>query len=343
MTADPQEMTVYGGSGVTSQSLRSGQNPVAMIPVSGLSVKGSPRLSGENPEHVRLLSLSSAELPPILVHYPTMRVIDGVHRLSAAKLRGEERIAATFFYGDESEAFVMAVRANSQHGLPLSLADRKSAAERIVRYYPSWSDRFIASVTGISAKTVAEIRVDSGGESSPGAVRIGRDGRIRPINAAEGRRIAAEMIAENPELSLRQIAKGAGISPETARDVRNKMTRGEDPVAHRRSENQAKPGPENERRRPQPRKRPGRTRKAELERRAGIQRLRSVPELSQSEAGRLLLRLLHAHAVEVEDWNRLGESVPSHWGDMVASLAFECGNVWDEFAQRIEEGLEKIA
>ena len=57
-------------------------------------------------EHIRSLAELQDELPPILVHRTTMRVIDGMHRLKAAILRGERTIEATFYDGDDAEAFV---------------------------------------------------------------------------------------------------------------------------------------------------------------------------------------------------------------------------------------------
>src|SRR5947199_10633529 len=59
------------------------------LPVSSLLPGDSPRVAGENPEHVQLLA-AARNLPPILVHRSTMRVIDGMHRLRAARLRGDE-------------------------------------------------------------------------------------------------------------------------------------------------------------------------------------------------------------------------------------------------------------
>jgi hypothetical protein len=61
-----------------------------------------------------------------------MRVIDGMHRLRAAQLRGDHGVEVKFFDGDADEAFIAAVRANITHGLPLTLADRKAAAQRIL-------------------------------------------------------------------------------------------------------------------------------------------------------------------------------------------------------------------
>ncbi|GAA2454878.1 hypothetical protein GCM10010191_87350 [Actinomadura vinacea] len=203
---------------------------VEEVEIGSLAAGGSPRLAGEDPAHVETLAGTQAELPPIIVHRQTMRVIDGMHRVRAAVLLGRRKIAVRFFDGPEEDAFVLGVKSNIAHGLPLSLADRKHAAERVISSHPRWSDRMIAAVTGISAKTVAEIRRNAGGDAEGLPGRIGRDGRVRPADVIEGRWLARELITKDPGLSLRQVARAAGISPETVRDVKKRLLRGEDPL-----------------------------------------------------------------------------------------------------------------
>jgi hypothetical protein len=221
------------------------QQAAVEVELSSLSPVGSPRLSGERPEHVHVLAAAQSPLPPITVHRPTMRVIDGFHRLKAARLRGEDKIAVRFFDGDEAEAFVLGVRLNVTHGLPLALVDRKRAAEHIIASYPQWSDRKVASVTGISPGTVGGIRRQIARGVESGVRRVGQDGRLRPVDGSVGRMLAGELLTENPDLSLRQVARAAGISPETARDVRNRLRNGEDllPKRRRRKASAAADGP----------------------------------------------------------------------------------------------------
>jgi hypothetical protein len=133
------------------------QAPTAMVPIASLLPANSPRIEGENAEHVRTLAELDGATPPIIVHRPTMRVIDGMHRLHAT-LRGHDTIDVRFFDGCERDVFVLAVELNSRHGLPLSPADRATAAARVLSSHPHWSDRVITSLTGLSAKTVASIR-----------------------------------------------------------------------------------------------------------------------------------------------------------------------------------------
>ncbi|GAA3871517.1 hypothetical protein GCM10023084_25660 [Streptomyces lacrimifluminis] len=240
-------------------------------------------------------------LPPIVVHRASMRVIDGLHRLRAAQLRGHSTIAVSFYDGTDADAFVLAVESNVRHGLPLSLPDRKRAAARIVATHPQWSDRKIASVTGIAPNTVADVRRSAPvGTPGEGIARIGRDGRVRPVDIAEGRRRAGQLIAENPNLSLRQIARAAGISPETARDVRNRLSRGEEPLLSPRPRG-VRPRPREERLQVVPQTGRGEDRydmaagAAFAEGLSAVNRLKADPALRLNETGRQLLRLLSVH------------------------------------------------
>lgn len=275
--------------------------PVTTVAVSQVRGGHSPRQGGENLEHIRTLADTDGDLPPIIVRRDDMRVVDGMHRLRAAHLRGDSVIAVRFFDGGDDEAFVLAVRTNVTHGLPLSLADRKAAAARIVASHAHWSDRMIASVAGLSAATVARIR-RARPEPAP-SVRLGHDGKLRPVNSLERRRVARAILLTEPDLSLREVARRAGISPETARSVRRKL---------------AESGP------------PPRPDPAAL-----VRRLRTDPTLRFSETGRALLRLLEARAVTPDRWAAIAANVPPHWRDTVARMAVECADTWRAFAETL--------
>jgi hypothetical protein len=308
------------------------QEPVVEVEVSALSGVDSPRISGESPEHVETLAAAQTELPPIIVHRRTMQVIDGLHRLKAAKLRGETKIAVRFFDGNTAEAFVLAVKSNIAHGLPLSLADRKRATERIIISHPQWSDRMVASVVGIAAGTVAEIRKQIPDTSTFASSRIGQDGRVRPIDGTKGRKLASELISENPSLSLRQIARAAGISPETARDVRNRLRRGEDPLPKQRNNGQRLAS----RRTDQPSS-DNRLRRAPVQAcAAALERLKADPAMRFSATGRNLLMLFNIHTIRAEEWDEIIDNVPPHRFGIVAELARDCAELWAEFAARVE-------
>ncbi|HEY6794429.1 MAG TPA: ParB N-terminal domain-containing protein [Kineosporiaceae bacterium] len=288
----------------------------------------SPRLDGLDDHHAQALAASEADLPPILVQRSTMQVIDGAHRVRAAKIRGQRAIQIRYFEGSREEGFIVSVQANVQHGLPLTLADRRSAAQRIIRSWPQASDRWIANIAGLAAKTVAAIRRELG-DAMPTA-RIGRDGRVRPLDTKDRRRIAAELIAADPEASLRKIAKGAGISVGTAQDVRQKVRRGIDPTvtrqyAERPADTDAC-------------KRLNRGVVEPLDGRSLLEQLRRDPSLKYSNSGRSLLRWLGSSRLICEaDWRDVVSLIPEHRVFDVARIARSCALVWSEFADELDQ------
>lgn len=158
------------------------ESSVERVSIASLVTADSPRLAGEDMEHGRMLAQSEEVLPPIIVHRPSMRVIDGMHRLHAATLRGRDVIEVKFFDGSVRDAFVLAVKSNMQHGLPLTLSDRTAAALRIVKTHPEWSDRAVAAATGLAAKTVAAIRRRSATGKFPSCTP-GSGGTARPARS----------------------------------------------------------------------------------------------------------------------------------------------------------------
>jgi hypothetical protein len=313
--------------GVFALVSRPSGDQVVEVALSALGPADSPRTSGEDKAHVRALAETDAELPPILVHRSSMRVIDGAHRIAAARLRGANTIRARFFDGDEAAAFLLAVKSNVLQGLPLTLAERKLAAQRIVRSHPQWSDRAIAAVAGLDHKTVGSIRRCLIGEIPQSVKRIGRDGRARPVDNSEGRTKAGQLIAEFPHASIRQIAQTVGMSTATVQDVRKRVLGGADPVP-------ARTVPSGQPRREQvtelPRQSGGR------DRAAVIKALRTDPSLRFTDSGRALLRWLDACATPA-DWDALVNALPPHAASLVAEVAQGFATQWQQFALRLAQ------
>ena len=286
---------------------------IVEVPIEDLLPADSPRMCGEDEEHARTLAQSDALLPPILVHRPTMRVIDGMHRLQALLLRGSRTIRVRFFDGNDRDAFVVAVRSNIAHGKPLTLAEREAATRRILDTHADWSDRAIASVCGISSKTVGSLRHALG---TPGpSVRVGLDGRVRPLDTTDARQRAAQLLTVHPEASLREVARAAGISPGTVRDVRLRMRRGVGPVPRRIAERAA-------------------ANQAPFAHYVG--RVTDDTTLRSGDAGQKLVEWLEAKALRREDWEPLVESVPLSRLYVVADAARACAAAWTEFADALE-------
>lgn len=296
----------------------SGLRTVA-IPIKSLRLSDALRHDGINDEHCRLLADSGKPLPAIVVHGHTMRVIDGIHRMHAAVLRGEHTIEARIFEGSVDDAFVLGVRLNITHGLPLTRADRTVAAARIIQSHAGWSNRLIAAAAGLSAGTVAGIRRRSTTQNVQSIARTGKDGRIRPVNGAKGRLRVRALLAIKPDASIRAIAREAQVSPSTVHDVRKRL----------RTERDAVP----ERQRPQPLARS--THAGECA--DAVATLMKDPALRFSDAGRRLIRWLDACQRGLPECAEIVEVVPPHCIDIVARVAREYARSWDVFAGRLEE------
>ncbi|MGW0801418.1 ParB/RepB/Spo0J family partition protein [Nonomuraea sp. NPDC002799] len=306
------------------------QYPATVVPLDQLVLGSSPRLYGQDREHVQRLAETDAELPPILVQRKTMRVIDGAHRVRAAQLNGKDSIAAHFYDGSEDNAFVISVERNVRHGMPLTHADRRSAAARIIQSHPHWSDRAIAARTGLSDRTVRAIR--SSADLPQSNERLGLDGRRRPMNAADGRRRASEILKAAPATPLRKVAEASGVSLATVHDVRQRMLRGDDPVPQKREANgRALPLAASEKPASQ-----ASLAKDALCVESMIARLTKDPSLKYTEAGRLFLRWLHLHAFDTKDWESFLDNVPEHCRQSVATIARQMASKWQDFACQLE-------
>ncbi|MFG2041349.1 ParB/RepB/Spo0J family partition protein [Dactylosporangium sp. NPDC048998] len=279
----------------------------------------SPRSEGVDENHARLLAESALELPPVVVQRSTMRVIDGMHRIRAAILLGRSHIAATLVDDDDDAAFLRAIAANIAHGLPLSLADRRTAAAQVIKMNPDWSDRRVARAVGLSDKTVGKLRRHHG-LTEQSSVRVGQDGRARPVDGARGRKAAGELLALHPEASVRQIAAAAGVSRATARDVRDRIRQGQDPA--------------------RPTQRPAGAARSVLEPPSvedvdlGLElgSLSRDPSLRYSEIGKALLRTLHVHALsQITDHGVA--ALPPHSLPAIARIAQQYSARWKRLAE----------
>ncbi|MFE3260627.1 hypothetical protein ACFXPS_38485 [Nocardia sp. NPDC059091] len=317
--------------------------PVETVPVHLIVPGRSPRAGGQrNAEYLRMLvETDNDELPPIIVHRPTMGVIDGHFRLQAAVERCERSIGVRFFDGSTEDAFAVSVYLNVRHGVPLSLAERKASAGRLVMTHPEWSDRSIAATTGLSHKTVAAERRRASGENPRSHTRLGKDGRLRPSDTAEGRMAAAAILRENPEASLRQVSKIVGVSPGTVRDVRERLKRAEHPipqgVRNRLTPNVSdvsEASNTDASRAEVPAKDSGAI--AIPIQHVLLQNLRNDPALKFNERGRLLLRSLAQSTVELNQLTKLTADAPEHCHASLAKLARANAESWSALAVWLE-------
>lgn len=311
--------------------------PLHHVGIATIHGSYSARKNLANRSHVAAMAQSPQALPPILIHSSTMRVIDGVHRLAVAQRLGQRFIAAYFFDGSEADAFALAVHLNVAHGLPLSLEEKRNAAQQLLRLTPEISDRAVGLITGLSNKTVARVRQRSPHTNLAEGCRLGRDGKLRPVNPTLGRERAAAVITTSPEMSLREVAQIAGVSVSTVRSVRRRLaaatpapptpTEAADagipfrPAPHDDATSQA-----------------GRhdgddaltSQADEYSMQVLLHRMRNDPAIRSSEKGRAFLRLAFAAALAVEACHEFATIMPPHCAKTAAELAGRHASAWHQ-------------
>jgi ParB-like chromosome segregation protein Spo0J len=302
------------------------------------------RAGGTDPVHVRLLAdaAGAVRLPSILVQKNGCRVIDGKHRVEAAKLLGQSVISARVIDCTDAEALVLAMKSNTLHGLPLSRVDRICGAKRVLASHPDWSDRSVASVAGLSAKSIASIRKSMADEGRPAPEkRLGRDGKRHPITPAEGRRRTVEYIVAHPDASLRQIAREADVSLGTAQVIKEKLRCGNESVfavskdqgGPRRSGSAhlaEGPAPAAQSS-PVPTARGGEV----LAWQAISAKLANDPSLRYTQSGRSFLQWMGRHCLYEGEWREFVDAIPLHWLPEVAKVAVSMSEEWRQLAERL--------
>jgi hypothetical protein len=199
----------------------------------------------------------------------------------------------------------------------LPIADRKHRAATLLAEHPEWSTRRIAAASGLAPGTVGKLR----GAAVPTEVRVGRNGRRRAVDTGHGRRIACDLLVAEPGISLREVARRAGISPGTVRDVRNRMREADERVTVRsvavRRVERGRASPQG----------------------FGnliVAKLCMDPALRYTLTGRRLLTgLLAAGAMDNGDLTDLAGSLPAHCVALVAAAAADCARMWQEFAEAV--------
>jgi ParB-like chromosome segregation protein Spo0J len=273
--------------------------------LSDLKIGACPRRGGVRADHVKTLTELGGRWPPIVVSRTDHRIVDGIHRVAAAKALGHTFIVARLFDGSADDAYIASIKYNVEHGLPLTLAERKEGATHILRVQPSWSDRRIAAICGLSPVTLGTLRArlrEAPGrvkDDSVGERRTGRDGRSRPVDTVAARRRVAEAIARAPESSLRKISAQVGSSPETVRSVRAEL-------------------------------------QSETHELDGHEWWRSDSALRSSDGGRQLVIWLARANINRDVWAAHLDSVPLSRVYDLAAEARRRGSAWNAFADELE-------
>lgn len=207
---------------------------VSVVALASLPVGHAWRADGLNDARVAALAARYAHLPPVLVRRHDLLVVDGAHTVAAARRLGMQVAHVQWFEGTWAEATEAFVRRNSVvDALCLTADDRRALIHSTLRTEPTWSDRRIAQVCGVSPKMIARGRAGATSlEPIHGAEkRLGRDGRARPVRAGAMRSSILQKLEQHPDASLRTIASALGVSPETVRSVRRERQGCSEPTA----------------------------------------------------------------------------------------------------------------
>jgi hypothetical protein len=133
------------------------------------------------------------------------------------------------------------------------------------------------------------------------------------------------MLGQRPDASLREVAKVAGISPGTVRDVRDRLGRDESPIPERRSCQTSTGWPRG------PRKRID-----QVDVSRELERLTRDPSLRMTESGRHFLRWLHQRRVDVHDCRMVVDCVPTHRLGVMVEVAQAYASTWQMIAAELQ-------
>jgi len=169
--------------------------------------------------------------PPILVHRGTNKLLDGWHRVEAAKRAGVYTLPVLWADCTEEELFILAVKANLQHGLRLTREERYQAIARLQR--ESWTPERIAEVLGCALGMVdrtekaEDLRIKYKVKSHPAAAlpieSLVEITKLPEEFQDEIVELACEVEAAPADLrrTVRAVKKG---EVETPQDIRRTMT-----------------------------------------------------------------------------------------------------------------------
>jgi ParB-like chromosome segregation protein Spo0J len=169
--------------------------------------------------------------PPIIVDRATHKLLDGWHRVEAAKRAGVYTIPVQWVDAKEDELFPLAVKSNLGHGVHLSKEERYKAIARMQR--EGWTNERIAEFLGCSlamaSKTekAEDLRIKFKVADHPGAaLPIESLIEVTKLPQEYHDEIAelaceVEAIPADVRRTVRAIKKG---DVETPQDIRRMMT-----------------------------------------------------------------------------------------------------------------------
>jgi hypothetical protein len=126
------------------------------------SLQARVRMSEPVLQEYSALLMEGVSFPPVVIFDDGSKkyLVDGFHRLYAAKRVGRDRIQADLHSGSKHEGFMYSLRANAAHGLQRSNEDKRHGVLKLLEdfEYSDKSDREIAALCAVSHTFVGRIR-----------------------------------------------------------------------------------------------------------------------------------------------------------------------------------------
>jgi hypothetical protein len=176
------------------------QPPEATLPLSRITIDTTlqPRITGLDATHVRMLQdVPESWLPLIVVQQDGRHIlVDGFHRFAAAQNLGLAMVPVQAMDPPaDGDLHALAFALNAAHGRPLSLADRRAFAERLLHQHPEWADREIGRRCGLSSNTVGSLRekLEQGAQIEQPSTRVGAGGYVYTVGTNARQRSAGEL------------------------------------------------------------------------------------------------------------------------------------------------------
>jgi len=120
------------------------------------------KLSDETVAEYKEAYENGATFPPVILFFDGSDrwLADGFHRVWAAKAAGKTLIHENIIPGTRRDAILYSLKANSQHGLKRTNADKRCSVQKMLddEEWNEWSDRKIADACGVSTPFVSAIR-----------------------------------------------------------------------------------------------------------------------------------------------------------------------------------------
>jgi len=126
------------------------------------SLQARVRMSEPVLQEYSALLMEGVSFPPVVIFDDGAKkyLVDGFHRVYAAKRVGRDRMQAELHRGSKHEGFMYSLSANAAHGLQRTNEDKRHGVLKLLEdfEYSDKSDREIAALCAVSHTFVARIR-----------------------------------------------------------------------------------------------------------------------------------------------------------------------------------------